>query len=228
MGGGLRVEWWGRVPYGEALALQERAVEARRRGAEPDRLLLLEHPPVVTLGRRADGSTLRTPREVLEARGVPVLEVARGGDVTWHGPGQLVGYPILDLAARGEADVRGYLRRLEAVLVEALSALGVAADTLPGKTGVFVAGAEPPRKLASIGVGLRGWVCWHGFAWNVTPVLAGFADIVPCGLHEVTMTSVALSKMCRKERGPEACPCVEATRSPRGRSLEKAKPVPKA
>lgn len=217
MGGALRVEWWGRVPYAEALARQERAVAERRSGAEPDRLVLLEHPPVVTLGRRADGSMLRTPRAELEARGIPVVEVARGGDVTWHGPGQLVGYPILDLAARGEPDVRAYLRRLEAVLVEALTALGVRADTLEGRTGVFVAGAAPPRKLASIGVGLRGWVSYHGFALNATPDLAGFEDIVPCGLHDVAMTSVAA------ERGlPRAPALFEATRAAVAEAFEGA------
>ncbi len=187
----LAVDWLGRVPYREALELQEKAVEARRRGAAGDRLLLLEHPPVITLGRSArPENVLASPAE-LAARGVEVVSVARGGDVTWHGPGQLVGYLVLDLAARGEADVHRHLRSLEGGLVEVLSGFGVAAATLPGMTGVYVEGSRPPRKLASIGVGLRGWVTWHGFALNVTNAPEDFADVVPCGLHQVEMTSLA-------------------------------------
>jgi lipoate-protein ligase B len=189
------VEWLGRVPYAEALELQEERVEARRSGACGDALLLLEHPAVVTLGRRARPEHLLTPRSELAARGVEVHEVARGGDVTWHGPGQLVGYLILDLAARGQPDVHAHLRRIEAILVEGLAALGVPAGRRPPMTGVFVEPSEPPRKIASIGVGLRGWVTWHGFALNVTCEPEAFADIVPCGLHRVAMTSVA------RERG---------------------------
>jgi lipoate-protein ligase B len=166
-------------------------VAARRAGETGDRLLLLEHPPVVTLGRAAKPAHLLVPREELARRGVGVFEVVRGGDVTWHGPGQLVGYPIVDLATRGRPDVPGFLRLVEAALCEALGALGVAAGTHPGWTGVFVAGAHPPRKIASIGIGVRGWVTWHGFALNVDCDLAGFEAIVPCGLHGVVMTSVA-------------------------------------
>lgn len=191
MGDGLQVDWLGCVPYGEALALQGRAVEARRAGACGDRLLLLEHPPVVTLGRSAREENLRTPRAALAAKGVEVHEVARGGDVTWHGPGQLVGYLIVDLAARGLRDAPAFLRAIEGGLVDAVGAFGVRAAPQPGMTGVFVEGAEPPRKLASIGVGLRGWVSWHGFALNVTTDPSAFADIVPCGLQGVRMTSLA-------------------------------------
>jgi lipoate-protein ligase B len=181
----------GRVAYGDALRRQERAVEARRAGARGDLLLLLEHPPVITLGRSARPENLLTPREALAARGVEVHEVARGGDVTYHGPGQLVGYAIVDLAARGMADAPAFLRTLEAALRDALATLGVPADGRAGMTGVFVAGSEPPRKIASIGVGLRGWVTWHGFALNVTTDPDAFRDIVPCGLRRVAMTSVA-------------------------------------
>ena len=187
----LQIDWLGRVPYGDALQRQLEVLEARRAGACGDRLLLLEHPPVVTLGRSARPENLLTSRAALAARGVEVHEIARGGDVTWHGPGQLVGYTIVDLAARGVADAHAFLRTLEAVLGEALGALGVAAEARAGTTGVFAAGSEPPRKLASIGLGLRGWVTWHGFALNVTTDPAGFADIVPCGLHHVAMSSVA-------------------------------------
>lgn len=184
----------GRVPYGQALARQQELLDARRRGDAGDVLLLLEHPPVVTLGRGAHEEHLRVPRDRLVAEGVELHEVSRGGDVTWHGPGQLVGYPILDLAARGERDVHLYLRRLEAVLCEALASLGVPPRCVPGMTGVFVAdpgGTGARRKIASIGVGLRGWVTWHGFALNVDCDLAGFDRIVPCGLQGVEMTSIA-------------------------------------
>jgi lipoate-protein ligase B len=190
---GLEIEWLGSVRYGDALERQLAAIEARRRGG-PDRLLLLEHPPVITLGRSARPESLLSAPAALAARGVELFEVARGGDVTWHGPGQLVGYLIADLAARGTPDVHAWLRGIEAALIEALGALGVAARRVPGMTGVFLAAADPggrPRKIASIGVGLRGWISWHGFALNVTPDLAGFDDIVPCGLSRVAMTSVA-------------------------------------
>ena len=150
------------MPYGEALARQEAAVEERRRGGAGDRLLLLEHPPVITLGRSARPENLRAPRdELARARRRRCIEVARGGDVTWHGPGQLVGYAIVDLAARGEPDVHAFLRRIEAALIDALGALGVAArHACPGTTGRLPRGrlASRARKLASIGVGLRGWI----------------------------------------------------------------------
>ncbi len=191
----LAIDWLGTVPYAEGLELQMKAVEARRADAAPDRLLLLEHPPVITLGRSARREHLRMSTDALNARGITLHEISRGGDVTYHGPGQLVGYPILDLAARGEADVHRYLRSLEAVLVEALAALGVSSRMLPGTTGVFAAAgperSQRPRKIASIGVGVRGWVTYHGFALNVTLDLAAFEVIVPCGLHDVEMTSVA-------------------------------------
>ncbi len=184
----------GSVPYAEALARQQALLEARRRGEGGDVLLLLEHPPVVTFGRGAQEQNLRVPRASLAAQGVELHEVSRGGDVTWHGPGQLVGYPILDLAARGERDVHLYLRSLEAVLCEALESLGVPPRSIPGMTGAFVADPScdgPHRKIASIGVGVRGWVTWHGFALNVDCDLAGFDCIVPCGLQGVEMTSIA-------------------------------------
>jgi len=193
----LEIEWLGTVPYREALELQQKCVEARRAGAARDRLLLLEHPPVITLGRGARSDTLLASEAELAARGIEVHRVSRGGDITYHAPGQLVGYPILDLAARDERDVHAYLRSLEAVLGDALSALGVASHTLSGYTGLFAqsgareSAAARPRKIASIGVGIRGWVTYHGFALNVDPDLDGFAAIVPCGLDFVEMTSVA-------------------------------------
>ncbi len=182
------------MPYGEALELQRERVEARRRGAAGDVLLLLEHPPAVTLGRSARDENLRVPESELRARGFEVHRVARGGDVTLHAPGQLVGYPIVDLAARGAPDVIAFLRQLEAALGEALGALGVESAARPGYTGVFASPGRPgpPRKIASIGIGVRGWVTCHGFALNVTLDPAAFDVIVPCGLEDVVMTSVAV------------------------------------
>lgn len=184
----LEVAAPGRVEYARATAWQE-ALVARCLAGGPEALLLLEHPPVYTLGRGAD------PRHLgfAAATGVPVVRTHRGGQVTYHGPGQLVGYPVLDLRRR-RPDVRWYLRTLEGVLVAALADLGVAAASRDGFTGVWVA----DRKIASIGVALRRWVSWHGFALNVAPDLSGFDAITPCGIDGVRMTSVAL------EGGPDS------------------------
>jgi lipoyl(octanoyl) transferase len=189
----LAVRELGLVSYHDALALQHELVAARRRSECPDTLLLLEHPPVVTLGRSSRGEHLLVPADALAARGVAVHEVARGGDVTYHGPGQLVGYPIVDLAARDACDVHAWLRTLEELIGEALLLLGVPWRRVPGWTGVFVEAPESPRarKIASIGVGVRGWVTLHGFALNVDLDLAGFDAIVPCGLRAVEMTSLS-------------------------------------
>jgi lipoyl(octanoyl) transferase len=189
----LEVRELGRVGYGDALKLQDELVAARRRGEGADTLLLLEHPPVVTLGRSAHGEHLLVAEDVLAARGVELFEVARGGDVTYHAPGQLVGYPIVDLGARDARDVHAWLRTLEEILGAALAELGVPWRRVPGWTGVFVDTPENvrPRKIASIGVGVRGWVTLHGFALNVDLDLAGFDAIVPCGLSAVEMTSIA-------------------------------------
>jgi lipoyl(octanoyl) transferase len=196
----LAVEWCGEMPYAEALEVQMRRVADVRSGAAPDTLLLLEHPPVVTLGRRAREEHLILSRDALSARGIEVHRVTRGGDVTLHAPGQLVGYPIFDLAARGEADVGAWLRTLESVLIEALAELGVTGTLRPRTTGVFAdtAPGVRPRKLASIGVGIRGWVTYHGFALNVDLDLSHFDAIVACGLHDVDMSSV------RRELGDAA------------------------
>ena len=193
----LVIEWLGTVCYAEALELQKKCVEARRSGAAPDKILLLEHPPVITVGRGARADNLLASVSDLKARGIEVHRVSRGGDITYHGPGQLVGYLILDLAARGERDVHSFLRRIEAALGQALAELGVPTRTLSGCTGVFVqpevgwAAEAPPRKIASIGVGVRGWVTYHGFALNVDLDLNAFDSIVPCGLEFVEMTSIA-------------------------------------
>jgi lipoyl(octanoyl) transferase len=187
----LHVEWLGRIAWVEAMEAQRKRVEARRAGAGPDTLLLLEHPPVITLGRRTDPAHLLESRAALAARGIEVVEAARGGSVTYHGPGQLVGYLVIDLAARGAPDVHRFLRAIEADLIAALATLGVAARRVPGRTGVFAAGGDRPRKIASIGIGLRGWVSFHGFALNVTLDPRDFAPIVPCGLADIEMGSLA-------------------------------------
>jgi len=175
----------GRVPYDRALAWQRTLAAARIDGRlEEDLLLLLEHPPVVTLGRTAQEA------HVLRRDGVEVVAVERGGDVTFHGPGQLVGYPILDLRGYRQ-DLHWYLRTLEHALIVALAELGIPAERNAGYTGVWTRG----RKIASIGVHVKQWVTWHGFALNVTTDLAQFDRIIPCGIPEVEMTSV------ERERG---------------------------
>lgn len=184
----------GTMPYAEALEAQRTAARARIAGEIPeDLLLLVEHPPVVTLGRSSrDGHLLASP-QLLKARGVELFEVERGGDVTFHGPGQLVGYPIVDLK-RHRQDLHWYLRQVEQALIVGLEAYGIAAGRSAGQTGVWVGGPVPdgpfPRKIASIGVHARDWVTWHGFALNVSTDLAFFDLIVPCGIAGVTMTSI--------------------------------------
>jgi lipoyl(octanoyl) transferase len=177
----------GPQPYAEALEVQR---ELRRRRAEGeldhDVLLLTEHPPVVTLGRGTRPTSLPYPAALLQQRGVEVFEVERGGDVTFHGPGQLVGYPIVDLSGH-RRDLHWYLRRLEDSLISAVERLGVPAGRNPGLTGVWTAG----RKIASIGIHVKQWVTLHGFALNVTTDLSWFDLIVPCGIEQVVMTSLA-------------------------------------
>jgi lipoyl(octanoyl) transferase len=183
----LEVTVAGRVPYSAALAWQETLV-ARRLAGGRDALLLLEHPAVYTLGRGGDVRHLGAA-----ATGdVEIVRVGRGGQVTWHGPGQLVGYPILGLRAL-KPDVHWYVRSLEQILIDTLAGFDVAAERRDGLTGVWVGG----RKIASIGVGIRRWVTWHGFALNVGRDLSGFQAITPCGIDGVRMTSLAL------EGGPD-------------------------
>lgn len=178
----LIVRRLGRIEYGRALALQEDLVAARLSAGGGDHLLLLEHDPVYTLGRGARAEDLLGADARL---GVPVFRIGRGGGVTYHGPGQLVAYPILALAAQGR-DVHRYVRRLEAAIVAFLGGFGVEGETRPGYTGVWVR----ERKIASIGVGVRRWVSFHGVAVNVAPDLAYFRAIVPCAMPEVSMTSI--------------------------------------
>ena len=182
----LRVEWLGRQSYRDALARQERLVEAKIAAPDrtPDTLFLLEHEPVYTIGRTPDRSSLLTPALLPH----PVETTNRGGQATYHGPGQLVGYPVLDLGRRGR-DLHRYLRFLEETLVETLAGYGVRGERREGLTGVWIG----PRKIASIGVGVRRWVSMHGFAINVVggEALAPFRAITPCGLAGVEMTAVA-------------------------------------
>ena len=214
----LQIDWLGTVRYGEALDRQKALVEERRADRTGDRLLLLEHPPVVTLGRSARLENVRTPMDQLQARGIDVHEVARGGDVTYHGPGQLVGYLVADLEARGAADVGAWLRGIEAGLIDALGVLGIAGRRIAGMTGVYVddPSSEVPRKIASIGVALRGWVSYHGFALNATLDLVEFDDIVPCGLHGVEMTSVA-----KELRAPRAAALFDRCRNAVGDAFQR-------
>lgn len=177
----------GRVSYAEALELQRTLARDRISGAIPhDVLLLVEHPPVVTLGRSSKGKHLLASPEFLATRGVELFEVERGGDVTFHGPGQLVGYPIVDLK-RHKQDLHWYLRQLEQSLIGSLAVFGIPGEQNTGLTGVWTRG----RKIASIGVHARDWVTWHGFALNVSTDLSFFDLIVPCGISGVEMTSMA-------------------------------------
>src|SRR5687767_11838038 len=176
----------GRRPYAEVLELQRAVARARISGeVAEDVLLLVEHPPVVTLGRSSKGAHLVASAELLAARGVELFEVERGGDVTFHGPGQLVGYPIVDLK-RHKQDLHWYLRQVEEALIRAVARYGISGERNPTFTGVWTSG----RKLASIGVHARDWVTWHGFALNVSTDLSYFDLIVPCGIQSVTMTSI--------------------------------------
>ncbi len=176
----------GLVEFDEALGLQRAAAKARIAGTIPqDLLLLCEHPPVVTLGRSSKAQHLLASPDALAARGIALREVERGGDVTLHAPGQLVGYPIVDLK-RHKQDLHWYLRQVEEALIRASAALGVTSERREGLTGTWVGN----RKLASIGVHARDWVTWHGFALNVTTDLSLFDVMVPCGIADVEMTSL--------------------------------------
>ena len=181
---GLRVWRAGLVPYRQALAWQEQLVSDRPAWSH-DLLLLLEHPPVITLGRGANRANIRFTDQELAERGIDLVETSRGGDVTYHDPGQLVGYPLVDLTRSGR-DLHLFLRRLEDVLIRTVADFGLNAGRSAGRTGVWIG----DKKIASIGVAVRQWVTWHGFALNVAALHEGFAAIVPCGLHGIEMTSL--------------------------------------
>ncbi len=168
---------WGLVPYAEAWERQRSLAERRKRGEIPDQLLIVEHPPVITMGRNGHDENLLTSPAELAALGIQFEQIDRGGDVTFHGPGQIVGYPIVDLR-EWKRDVGAYLRALEQLLIDTLSDCGLVAERWPGKTGVWIDG----RKVAAMGVHLSRWVTTHGFALNFDTDLSYFRHIVPCGL----------------------------------------------
>ncbi len=184
----MEFRWLGTVSYADGLALQNELVERRHRGEIGDTALLLEHEPVYTIGRTRDRSSLRDPGHLPH----PVFETNRGGQATFHGPGQLVGYLVLDLNAQGR-DLHDYLRRIESLLIDFAAGFGIEAGRRDGLTGVWVG----DRKLASIGVGVRKWISMHGFGLNVSSDLSGYEAITPCGIAGVTMTS--LSRECGRE-----------------------------
>ncbi|HME13000.1 MAG TPA: lipoyl(octanoyl) transferase LipB [Candidatus Acidoferrum sp.] len=181
----------GLVGWADVFALQQRVVAARKSGMMGDTLLICEHPHTITLGRNANLQHLLASENVLRQKSVELHHTNRGGDITYHGPGQLVGYPILNLAAI-RRDVGWYMRMLEETMMRASAEYGVTAVREAGKTGIWVTGAAgvPPEKLAALGVHLSRWVTSHGFAYNVSTDLRYFGLIVPCGIAERTATSL--------------------------------------
>ncbi|HEY3569085.1 MAG TPA: lipoyl(octanoyl) transferase LipB [Thermoanaerobaculia bacterium] len=183
----LHWSWLGRVPYTEAVEMQHAARTALKGGQGPERFLLLEHPHVYTLGRNASAGDVLAGPGWLAAMGVEVAECDRGGQVTYHGPGQLVGYPVVNLSP-DRRDIRRYVRDLQEVLIRTLAEYGVAAR--PGEEQAFIGVWAGEAKIASIGVHLSRWITTHGFALNVSTDLSYFTGIIPCGLHQVSMTSI--------------------------------------
>jgi lipoyl(octanoyl) transferase len=177
----------GLVPYDHALAAQYRLVKRRFEGSIPDIVLLLTHPPTITLGRRTHGSDLLTSIDELSQRGIAVVESDRGGEITYHGPGQLVAYPVFDLRSHGQ-DLHRYIRHLEDVVISALAGIGIAGETIPSLTGVWVDGT----KVAAIGIKVSRWITMHGLAINIDPDLSPMRrDFVPCGIRDRPVTSLA-------------------------------------
>ena len=193
----METVWLGEVAYREALDLQLSYLDRRATRRIPDTLLLLTHPHVYTLGRAGDEANLLVPKETLASEGISVERVGRGGDITYHGPGQLVGYPIVLME---KPDVHKFVRSIEAALIDAVGAFGVLSRRIEGLTGVWAG----ERKIASIGVGVRKWVTYHGFALNVTTDLSWFRRIHLCGLKGREATSIA------EETG--SAPTMEAVR----------------
>lgn len=188
------VRWLGRIEYREAWELQDALALQRLSGEIPDTLLLLEHPPTLTLGRGADAANIVASAARLARMGVAVIETNRGGDVTYHGPGQLVGYPILKLdQPPHRPDLHMYLRNLEEMLIRTLAVFGLEAGRFPGYTGVWIEPESPDaRKVAAIGIRTSKWITQHGFALNVCTDLAHFGLIVPCGIRGYSVTSLQL------------------------------------
>jgi lipoate-protein ligase B len=193
----MEIVWLGEVGYREALDLQLSCLDRRASRRIPDTLLLLTHPHVYTIGRAGDKSNLLVSEETLASEGISVERVGRGGDITYHGPGQLVGYPIVLME---RPDVHKFVRSIEAALIDAVGAFGVESRNIEGLTGVWAG----ERKIASIGIGVRKWVTYHGFALNVTTDLSWFRRIHLCGLKEREATSIA------EETG--SAPAMEAVR----------------
>lgn len=190
----LSIQDWGRTEYRSAWAAQESLVQERIAGTRDDTLVFTEHDPVYTFGVRPGAEKhLLLDERALAARGIAAVRTNRGGDVTYHGPGQIVGYPIVDLAPR--KDLHAYLRLLEQVLINTVGMLGLAAARRPGKTGIWLAN----RKIAAIGVASRRWVTYHGFALNVSCDLSAFTGIIPCGITDGTVTSMEAELGCPVE-----------------------------
>lgn len=191
----LAVEWRGREAFRRTWARQLEIHAARRRGELPDTLVLVEHEPVITLGRQGDGQNLIAPEAELAAAGIELVRIERGGDITYHGPGQLVGYPIVSLRERG-LSVHAFVALIEAALIETAKGFGVTARREPGLTGVWVETPGGLQKLAAIGIAVQGGVSFHGFAFNVSTDLRQFGRIVPCGIsaHGVcSLTSLGVA-----------------------------------
>ncbi len=191
--GALRITRLGLTPYGEALSLQERLVEGRKTGHEPDTLLLLEHPPTITLGRNAKMEHVLQPADVLAALGVELERCDRGGEATYHGPGQLVAYPILDLEQNGRG-VRAYVRDLEEVMIRTCEQFSLAAGRMPDRPGAWLEGGDDRpgwRKIGAVGVHVSRQVTKHGMSFNVAPKLAHYDLINPCGITDYRVTSLA-------------------------------------
>ena len=203
----LAVEWLGRIDYRTAWERQHALAAARAAGDAPDTLLLLEHPPVLTLGRRSDPAHVRATSEELARRGIELIRVERGGEVTYHGPGQLVAYPIVRLAERGLL-IRPFVRALESAMAETCATYGVAAGRREGTPGCWVEPDGPqPRKIGALGIRLERGVTYHGIALNVTTRLADFELIDPCGMPEAEVTSIA-----REAGWPVETPSTESVR----------------
>jgi lipoyl(octanoyl) transferase len=179
----------GMIGYAEAYALQKRVVAARKAGVIDDVFLLCEHPPVITLGRSGKRENLLASEHVLRQKGVEFHATDRGGDITYHGPGQIVGYPILNLSAI-RRDVVWYVRTLEEAMIRATAEFGITAERVAGKTGIWVRAGDTEEKLAAIGVHIGRWVTSHGFAYNVSTDLRNFDLIVPCGIADCKATSL--------------------------------------
>jgi lipoyl(octanoyl) transferase len=210
--GPLEAVWLGRADYRSVWALQKERAAARAAGTLGDRLLLVEHPAVLTLGRNADESHVRATQAELASRGVELIRVERGGEVTYHGPGQLVAYPIIALARRGLL-VRPLVRALEAAMIETCAAFGVMADRRDGHPGCWIApDGDAPRKIGALGIRIERGVSYHGIALNIEPDLRAFDLIDACGMPDVVSTSIAAEAAqagAVPSNGPGTTPTVE-------------------